>query len=116
MVREVTWHGAFLIAGGRAEEGKPRQPKEQVAEPIQQQAAEQDSEGVRAASEYKPSETAQPVGHELRYEVDKELNRVVIKILDGESGDVIRQIPAEELIRLAKILEQTTGDLLSKHV
>lgn len=116
MVREVTGHGAFLIAGGRAEEGKPSQPKEQVSEPNGQQTAGRETEAARAASEQAASQAAQPIGRELRYEVDKELHRVVVKILDSKSGDVIRQIPAEEQIRLAKILEQTNGDLLSKHV
>ncbi|GKS59172.1 hypothetical protein YTPLAS18_26990 [Nitrospira sp.] len=117
MIRDVTGHGAFLAAGGRAEDGKPRQPKEQVAEPSQDTTAASASvEGRTTSAEGSPGKGIQLNGNELHYEVDQELNEVVMKILDGNTGDVIRQIPAEEQIRLAKVLEEASGTLLSKHV
>lgn len=115
MVREVTGHGAFPIAGGRAEEGKPRQPREQVVNPIDHETAgSSPSEPITKVEGPVPS-TIQSAARELRYEVDDELNRVVVKILDKESGEVIRQIPAEELLRLAKVLEKTSCQLLNRH-
>ncbi len=116
MIREVAGHGAFLAAGGRAEDGKPSQPKEKVAENAQQSAVEQAAHpSVEPASSQAP-ETVQALGHELRYEVDEDLNKVVIKILEGESGKLVRQIPAEEVMRLARFLEENTGPLLDRRV
>ena len=115
MVREVTGHGAFLTAGGRVEEGKPRQPKESVAEPQQQTDAEVGRKESEVDSLTPVKKAVQSAGPELRYEVDSELDQVVIKILDGKSGDVIRQIPAEEQLRLAKVLEEGAGQVVSKH-
>ncbi len=51
----------------------------------------------------------------LEFEIDHDLNRmdkVVIKILNGESGEVIRQIPAQELLDLAKYLDAPKGLLI----
>ncbi|GAB3460301.1 flagellar protein FlaG [Azotobacter salinestris] len=38
--------------------------------------------------------------------------RVVTEIVDRESGEVIRQIPSEEVLRIARSLEQLRGILL----
>ncbi len=52
----------------------------------------------------------------LEFSIDPELDRVVIKVMDGESGTVIRQIPQQEVIDLAKRLETPTGLLLHHKV
>ena len=116
MIRDVTGHGAFLVAGGRAEDGKPSQPKEKVAEGTQQSAVERTSERSTTPLDGQAQRSAPAIGNELRYEVDEDLNQVVIKILDGDSGELVRQIPAEELVRLAKVMEWTNGRLLDRHV
>ena len=54
----------------------------------------------------------------LEFEIDPDLNtmnKVVIKILNGESGEVIRQIPAQELLDLAKHLDDSKGLLVREH-
>jgi flagellar protein FlaG len=54
----------------------------------------------------------------LEFEIDSDLhtmNKVVIKILNGESGEVIRQIPAQELVDLAKHLDDSKGLLVREH-
>jgi flagellar protein FlaG len=42
------------------------------------------------------------------------LHKAVIKILNGESGEIIRQIPAQELLDLAKHLDESKGLLVHK--
>ncbi|MGH7184591.1 MAG: flagellar protein FlaG [Nitrospiraceae bacterium] len=51
----------------------------------------------------------------LEFEIDPDLNKVVIKILNGESGEIIRQIPSQELLDLAKDLDGPMGVLLREH-
>jgi flagellar protein FlaG len=48
----------------------------------------------------------------LEIEIDPDLHKVVIKILNGESGEIIRQIPSQELLDLAKHLEEPKGLLV----
>jgi flagellar protein FlaG len=45
----------------------------------------------------------------LEIEIDSNLHKVVVKILNGESGEIIRQIPAQELLDLAKHLDDPKG-------
>ena len=52
----------------------------------------------------------------LEFTVDPDLDRVVVKVMDGDSGTVIRQIPQQEVIDLAKRLETPTGLLLHHKV
>lgn len=55
-------------------------------------------------------------GDQLQISVDSDLGRVIVKVVDNQSGQVIRQIPAEELINLAKQLKNLNGLLVEKHV
>ena len=50
----------------------------------------------------------------LEIEIDSDVHEVVVKILNGESGEVIRQIPAQELLDLAKYLDGPKGLLVSE--
>ncbi|HPQ69756.1 MAG TPA: flagellar protein FlaG [bacterium] len=44
----------------------------------------------------------------LQFEVSSESRRVVIKVLDRESGEIIRQIPPEEMVHVSKVLSELT--------
>jgi flagellar protein FlaG len=48
----------------------------------------------------------------LEIEIDPDLHKVVIKILNGESGEIIRQIPTQEILDLAKNLDEPKGLLV----
>ena len=48
----------------------------------------------------------------LEIEIDSDSNKAVIRILNGESGEIIRQIPAQELLDLAKHLDEPKGLLV----
>jgi uncharacterized FlaG/YvyC family protein len=46
----------------------------------------------------------QNITRELNFSVDHELDRIVVTVVDDATGDIIRQIPSEELLELAKAL------------
>ena len=46
----------------------------------------------------------QNVRRELEFSLDEKLHKVIITVHDSETGDVIRQIPSEEFIRMARTL------------
>ena len=48
----------------------------------------------------------QSVRRNLDFQLDDSTGRVVVKVTDSESGDVIRQIPSEEALKLAESLEE----------
>jgi flagellar protein FlaG len=41
----------------------------------------------------------------LKFEVDRDSGEVVVTIVDPETGDLLRQIPTEDALKLAKALE-----------
>ena len=42
---------------------------------------------------------------DLRFSVEKDLDRVVIALVDAQDGSVLRQIPSETALRIARALE-----------
>jgi flagellar protein FlaG len=50
----------------------------------------------------------------MKLEVDTETNRVIVKIIDGESQEVIRQIPAEDFVELSKRMRDAVGMLFDR--
>lgn len=54
-------------------------------------------------------------GRNLSVSVDESAGAVVIKVVDSDSGDLIRQIPSEEILSLLRYFnEQGQGALLSQ--
>ncbi len=49
---------------------------------------------------------------QLDFIIDNDLDRVVVKVKNKETGKIIRQIPPEEMLRIAKSLEEVSGLLL----
>jgi flagellar protein FlaG len=43
----------------------------------------------------------------LQFSVDQEVGRIVVKIMDSETKEVIKQIPSEKVLALAKALSET---------
>lgn len=51
--------------------------------------------------------------YSVRFENDNEANSLVVKVVDRETDEVIRQIPPEELINLTKRLNDLRGNLVN---
>jgi len=60
----------------------------------------------------KVNEHVQTIQRALEFSVDEDSHRTVITVRDSSSGDVIRTIPSEELLKLAKHLHGTEGMLV----
>jgi len=48
----------------------------------------------------------------VQFEFDKEADTMIAKVVDVESGEVIRQIPTEEVVRISKAMDNLQGLLL----
>ncbi len=48
----------------------------------------------------------QSIRRDLSFSLDDSTGRVVVKVTDSTSGEVIRQIPSEEALRLAERLDE----------
>ena len=57
-----------------------------------------------------------PFNTELSFSVDKETEKIVIKIVSSETEEVVRQIPAEEVLRIAARVRKLLGLLVDGSV
>jgi flagellar protein FlaG len=53
-----------------------------------------------------------PITAELRFTIDEESGMRIVKVVDQATSEVIRQIPSEELVEIAKTLERLQGLLI----
>lgn len=74
-----------------------------------------DADRVRQAVDALSEQLA---GHDvaLNYRVDPELHRVIVEVVDQKDGSVLRQIPGEEAVRLARLMRSGQGGLLQATV
>ena len=56
------------------------------------------------------AELAQNMNRDLRFSVDNELEQPIIRVIDRSSGEMIRQIPTEEVVELAIKIRQFNSD------
>ena len=49
----------------------------------------------------------------LRFEIDESTNRVVTKVVDKETGELIRQMPTVEVLRIARAIDKLQGLFVS---
>jgi flagellar protein FlaG len=57
------------------------------------------------------SDFAKASNRQLNFSVDESSERPVVKVTDTESGEVIRQIPSEEVLKLSERLRDLQSDL-----
>lgn len=77
------------------------QDTEQEATPVQVETAVKQ---VNAALEIRS------IG--IQFEIDKDTDKVIVKVIDRNSGEVIRQVPNEEVVRIAKVMGEMSGLLV----
>ncbi|MCL2020986.1 MAG: flagellar protein FlaG [Betaproteobacteria bacterium] len=53
-----------------------------------------------------------PYNSSLNFSVDKDSGRLIVKVVDNETQEVIKQIPSEDAMKLARSLEQLQGLLV----
>lgn len=80
-------------------------PLEQSSESEKELPREKLEKAVSHLSDY-----VQTVSRELQFEIDDDINDVIVTVVDRDTGDVIRQIPQDEVVRMARYLsEQDSG-------
>lgn len=86
-----------LRGGGRQEEVTAKK----VSVEQQPDRPESLEEAVTSIKDF-----VQTIRRDLNFDLDDSSGKMVVKVTDRASGDVIRQIPTEEALRLAENLEE----------
>ena len=83
-----------------------------VASPSKTDASRQEVEdAVQSVNDF-----LKPINDSIRFSVDDETGISVIKVIDVATKDVIRQFPSEEILSIAKAIDQMKGLLVQQKV
>ena len=55
-------------------------------------------------------------GRKLQFNVNKELNTVIVRIVDSSTNQVVKQIPSEDMIKLKTRIRKAIGTMYDKMV
>ena len=77
----------------------------------QTRSAEEIHKDVKAINEQLKS-----LDTSIRFSVDEKADEVVVRIVDKDSGEVIRQIPPESMVRLRESMKDLSGLFVEKKV
>ncbi len=88
----------------------------QVSAPSAKEASKDDPgilEKLKAAVE-KIQEFVSSTASDIKFSIDEESGQTVVKVVDRETQDVIRQIPSQEMLDLAQALDKLQGLLIKQ--
>ncbi|MEE9258071.1 MAG: flagellar protein FlaG [Nitrospinaceae bacterium] len=81
----------------RLNQGQSHKPLISAADATEELPKQMTSTGSGESKNQAPS-----LNRKLEYEINFESHEVVVKVIDGNTGEVIRQIPQEDFLRLTQ--------------
>lgn len=51
----------------------------------------------------------------LQFEIDEDSEQLVVKLVDRSTGDVIRQVPSEATLKVARMISELRGSTINIH-
>ena len=103
------------IEGARALEAAQSKTAPKPHVPTQTKKPEE-KERPAAPEEAPPSVESNFRPFSLSFRFEKELNRVVVKVIDPQTGELLREIPPESVIEALKQLRKAPGTLVDEEV
>lgn len=88
-------------------------PRQAGEAPQLQAIAQPKQEDVEQAVK-QVNEFVRPINNALSFSLDHESDQMVVKVIDQGTKEVIRQIPSEEMLALAKALDTMKGLLVQQ--
>ncbi|GBD05249.1 hypothetical protein HRbin20_00830 [bacterium HR20] len=76
----------------------------------QQQDGAQSSLGQSSANTGQQAAVIELAQRQIQFAVDKETRRTIIKVIDPQTNEVIRQIPPEEALRISRMISRLRSD------
>ncbi len=99
----------------RSESGKQVPPPGEVQpEAKADKAAPSEADVLFAVKKF--SEHTRSLGRELQFEVDDDSGQTVVKVIDPETDEVVRQIPSEEAVERAGSSDESAMNFINEFV
>ena len=102
--------GSNLAQGSNV--GKPS-PGNQSRVEVQKENNVPSKEAIEKAL-IKAQELAQSLSRKLSFSYDDRINKVIVRVMEGSSEKVVRQIPPEDMIRLSLKMDEIMGILINQ--
>lgn len=83
---------------------------EELPTPVQAQTAAPQLEEVQHAIERLKQSIKPTLANSLEFQIDQSTGKTLVKILDKETNSVVRQIPCEEMLTIARALDRMQGN------
>ena len=78
--------------------------------PPEPKPAEVTSENLQKVVE-KLNEHVQKIQRDLQFSVDDASGRTIVRVINSETEEVVRQIPSEEVLRISRNIEEQLADV-----
>lgn len=98
---------AEALAAARNNAAAPVQTAAAVEQPKMIPDLAQVTQAVKSINKSMASLSA-----DLEFSLDDDTHRTVVKVIDRQTNEVIRQIPTEEVLQISKALDQVQGLLI----
>jgi len=89
---------------GNADKSADKEPEKPTTSELIQKEIEASLERV--------NETVKLFNSSIRFDVDKETHRQIVRVVDIETEELIRQIPSEDLLSISRALDKLQGLLI----
>ena len=83
-----------------------------ATEPVSGNAETEASPALLSKAVENINQTMRAMSQELEFTIDDDSKRLVVKVVDQQTGDVIRQMPSAEALEIAKALDRLQGLLI----
>ncbi|PIG29265.1 flagellar protein FlaG [Janthinobacterium sp. 35] len=103
------------VTSGTTTTAKPAAPAATDSKPTDKAASKEDAQSElrevkQAVSDI--NKAMQFMSRELEFSVDTDSERTVVKVIDQQTREVIRQMPTKEALEIGKALEKVQGLLI----
>ena len=86
------------------------QTEQSVAQPQKAEAGRQQlEEAVKHVNDF-----LKPINDSIQFNLDDDTGKTIVKVIDLETKDVIRQFPSEEMLSIAKAIDKIKGLLVQQ--
>lgn len=86
------------------------QPGQAVAQPQMTEASRQQiEEAVKSTNDF-----LKPINNGIQFNLDDDSGKTIVKVIDLETKEVIRQFPSEEMLSIAKAIDTMKGLLVQQ--
>ena len=90
-------------------------PSEAVrADPANKQSAAEPDRATLLQAVEEVQKAIAPVAQNLLFSIDDDTGRTIVKIVDSQTDEVIRQMPSEEVLAISKAINKLQGLLISQ--